>query len=109
LNKTISGARLRVIETIARACKGSEKHDHSSKGEPRAGRWAFLTWKRFLWYSQFTWITNCACLEKFFEMDLMPTHTLQHWRIDLLRFNFTIVHRPEQMICKCNLLSWYNL
>jgi hypothetical protein len=50
LDKTISGARLRVIETIARAFKGSEKHEHSSKGEPRAGRWAVLKWKRFLWY-----------------------------------------------------------
>jgi hypothetical protein len=42
-------------------------------------------------------------------MDLMLTHTLQRWRMDLLRFNFTIVHRPEQMLCECNLLSWYNL
>jgi hypothetical protein len=42
LDKTISGIRLRAIETIARACKGSETHEHSSKGEPRTGRWAIL-------------------------------------------------------------------
>jgi 5-methylcytosine-specific restriction endonuclease McrA len=93
LDKIMSGLRLRLIETIARACKGSEKHEHSSKGKPRAGIWAFLKWKRFLWYSPFTWITDCSCLEPFFEMDIMPTHTLQRWRM-VLRFNFTIVHRP---------------
>jgi hypothetical protein len=37
LDKTISGLRLRAIETIARACKGSKTHEHSSKGEPRTG------------------------------------------------------------------------
>jgi hypothetical protein len=109
LDKIMSGLRLRLIKTIARACKGSEKHEHSSKGEPRAGRWAFLKWKRFLWYSEFTWITDCSCLGQFFDMDIMPTHTLQRWRMDLLRFNFTIVHRPERMLCECDLLSRYNL
>jgi hypothetical protein len=109
LDKIMSGLRLRLIKTIARACKGSEKYEHSSKGEPRAGTWAFLKWKRFLWYSEFTWITDCSCLEQFFDMDIMPTHMLQRWRTDLLRFNFTIVHRPERMLCECDLLSRYNL
>jgi hypothetical protein len=77
LYKLMSGLRLRLIETIVRACKGSEKYEHSSKGKPRAGRWAFLKWKRFLWYSEFTWITDCSCLEQFFDMDIMSTHTLQ--------------------------------
>ena len=41
-------------------------------------------------------------------MDLMPTHQVQRWKIDMMRYDFTAIHRPEYMLCECNLLSRYN-
>jgi hypothetical protein len=42
-------------------------------------------------------------------MELMPTHQVQRWKLDMLQYNFKTVHRPEQMLCECNLLTRYNL
>jgi hypothetical protein len=43
-------------------------------------------------------------------MELMPTHhQVQHWKLDMLRYNFKTVHCPERMLCECNLLTRYNL
>ena len=38
----------------------------------------------------------------------MPTHQCQRWKVDMLRCEFTAFHRPEYMLCECNLLSRYN-
>lgn len=35
-------------------------------------------------------------------------HTIQQWKLELLRFDFTIVHRPTWMLTECNMLSQYN-
>ena len=71
---------------------------------------------RYLWYRPFTWITDCSGLKKFFGLDLdpsvqiqyLPTHQMQRWKMDMLRFDFTCVHRPEKMLYECNMLSQYN-
>jgi hypothetical protein len=42
-------------------------------------------------------------------MELMPTHQVQRWKLYMLRYNFKTVHRPERMLCECNLLTRYNL
>jgi hypothetical protein len=42
-------------------------------------------------------------------MELMPTHQVQRWKLDMLRYNFKTVHRPERMLCECNLLTRYSL
>jgi hypothetical protein len=42
-------------------------------------------------------------------MELMPTYQVQRWKLDMLRYNFKTVHRPERMLCECNLLTRYNL
>jgi hypothetical protein len=42
-------------------------------------------------------------------MELMPTHQVQRWKLDMLRYNFKTVHRPERTLCECNLLTRYNL
>ena len=64
-----------------------------------------LKFKKFLLGKEFTWITFCSGLKKFFETEYEATHTIQRWKLELLRFDFTIVHRPEKMLTKCNMLS----
>jgi hypothetical protein len=107
-DKTISGLRLRPLRFISKVNTASEQHHHSSVGELATGRWAFLKWNKYLWYRPFIWITDCSGIIKFWNFDLMPNHQLQRWKVDMLRFDFTAVHRPENMLCECNLLSRYN-
>ena len=45
---------------------------------------------------------------KFFEEDDLPTHMVQRLRLQLLRYDFTIVHRAARMMADANLLSRYN-
>jgi hypothetical protein len=63
----------------------------------------------YLWNKEFTWITDCSGITKFYDMELMPTHQVQRWKVDMLRYNSKTVHRPERMLCECNLLTQYNL
>ena len=55
-----------------------------------------------------TWITDCSGILKFFEAH-KATHTMQRWKMEMLRFNITIIHRPGKMLAECNLLSRYNM
>jgi hypothetical protein len=107
-DKTLSGLRLCPVAFISRRCKGAEEDYHSFVGEAATGRWAMFKFRRFLWFRQLTWITNCSGLESFFEVDLLPTHHVQRWKMDLLRFDFTICPRPGRMLVECDLLSRYN-
>jgi hypothetical protein len=65
--------------------------------------------KHWLLGREFTWITDCSGILKFFEMGHEATHTMQRWKMEMLRFNFTIVHRPGKMLTECDLLSRYNM
>ena len=56
---------------------------------------------------EFTWISDCSGLTKFFEGTADITHTIQRWRLELLSLNFTIVHRPARMLVECDLMSRY--
>jgi hypothetical protein len=67
-----------------------------------------LKFKRHLLGRKFTWITDCSGLTKFFETDYEATHTIQRWKLDPLRFDFTMVHRPGRMLTDCDMLSRYN-
>ncbi len=67
-----------------------------------------LKFKRFLIGQEFTWITDCSGLTKFFDTEYEATHTMQRWKLELLRFDFTIVHRPARMLTECDMLSRYN-
>jgi hypothetical protein len=107
-DRTIAGLRLRPICLFDRKCNRTEKHFHSSIGEWATGRWAMNKCRPNLWGRQFTWITDCTGISSFMEMDLLPQHQAQRWKLDMLCFDFTIVHRPERMLFECNLLSRYN-
>jgi hypothetical protein len=107
-DKTISGLRLRPIAFISKRNTIAECSHHSSVGELATGRWAFLKWKKYLWFRLFLWYTDCNGIIKFWVMDLMPTHQCQRWKVDMLRYDFDAKHRSEYMLCECNLISRYN-
>ena len=108
-DKTVNGLRLRPIAFISRRCTGRERDYHSHVGETVAGKWAMDRFKHWLLGREFTWITDCSGILKFFEMGHEATHTMQRWKMEMLRFNFTIVHRPGKMLAECDLLSRYNI
>jgi hypothetical protein len=47
-------------------------------------------------------------ITKFWMIDLLPTHQMQRWKMDMLGYDFHVIHQPEMMLCECNLLSRYN-
>lgn len=106
-DKTLSGLRLRPVDFASRTCKGPECNYHSYVGEAACGRWAFQKFRKWLVGREFTWITDCSGLTRFFEGEANITHTTQRWRLELLAYNFTIVHRPARMLVECDLLSRY--
>ena len=105
--KTCDGLRLRPIYFISQK-RDEPSNRHSFVGEVSTGRWAFLKFKKWLMGREFTWITDCSGAKKFFETDYEATHTMQRWKLELLRFDFTIVHRPGKMLTECDMLSRYN-
>ena len=106
---TKSGLRLHPIAFISRRTSDPEKSYHSYVGEACAGLWAIEKFRPYLFGREFTWLTDCSGLRKFFEGDDLPTHMIQRWRMQLLRYDFTIVHRPGRMMFECDLLSRYNM
>ena len=105
--ETMGGLRLRPIVFISQR-RPTPLSRHSFVGEASTGRWAMLKFKRFLVGKEFTWITDCSGLVKIFETDYEATHTIQRWKLELVRFDFTIVHRPGRMLTDCDMLSRYN-
>ena len=110
-DKTVSGLRLRPLQFLLKMNSVAERSHHSSVGEWATAQWAFSKWKKYkyLWFKPFDWMTDCIGITKFRDIDLIPTHQCQRWKMDMLRYNFTAIHRPENMLFVCNLLSWYNL
>jgi hypothetical protein len=53
-------------------------------------------------------ITDGSGQTKFFETDHKVTHTIQCWKLELLRLDFSVVHRPGQMLIGCDMLSRCN-
>ena len=53
-------------------------------------------------------MTDCNGLRQFFEGEDVPTHIHQRMRQRLLRFMFTIVHRPARFMVECDVLTRYN-
>mmetsp|Transcript_357 Transcript_357/g.524 ORF Transcript_357/g.524 Transcript_357/m.524 type:complete len:620 (-) Transcript_357:114-1973(-) len=84
-DKTISKLRLRPIAFISRTCKGKERDYHSYVGEAATGRWAMKKFRQWLVGKEFTWITDCSGLIKFFEGDFDITHTRMRHAITVPR------------------------
>ena len=101
--------RLRPISFISkRVTTQSEKALHSYMGEAGTGVWAMEKFRFYLFGREFTWICDCSGLINFFETNELPTHQAQRWKLFMLRFDFTIVHRPDRMMRDVDMLSRYN-
>ena len=81
---------------------------HSYTGEAATGVWAIEKYKRHIFGREFTWMTDCNGLRQFFDGEDVPTHMHQRMRQRLLRFSFTIVHRPARFMVECDALTRYN-
>jgi hypothetical protein len=77
-------------------------------GEFAAMRWAFFKFIKYLVFRHFYALCDCSGLLQFMESILMPFHQCQRWIMDMLRLDYTALHRPEHMMFECNLLSRYN-
>ena len=109
-DKTLGGLRLRPCHIIARTCKGNETEWHSATGELATGHYAMCNpqLQVYLWLKEFTWLTDCSGNIRDKEAKYPPKHVEARWAMDMMRFDYTIVHRPERMMFECNLLSRYN-
>lgn len=108
-DKTLTGLRLQPVAFIAHRCKGRERDYHSYWGEAACGRWAMKKFHKYLSGAEFTWIADCSGLTGFLTIsEVEPSHIIRRWQFELLRYNFTLVHRPEKMLTECNFLSRYN-
>ena len=105
---TKSGIRLYPLAFISRRTSEPEKSYHSYVGEACTGVWAIEKFRPYLFGREFTWLTDCSGVKKFFDGNDVPTHMIQRWRMQLLRYDFTIVHRPGRMMFECDMLSRYN-
>ncbi len=109
-NKKLSGLRLRPCHIVARTCKGHEREWYSATGELAVGHYAMChsQLQVYLWLKEFTWLTDCSGNIRNKDSRYPPKHVEARWAMEMMQFDYTIVHRPERMMYECNLLSRYN-
>ena len=107
-DKHVHTLRLRPIAFSSRKCSEAKSAMHSYTGEATTGVWAIEKCKRHLFGKDLTWMTDCNGLRQFFEGEDVPTHMHQRMRQRLLRFSFTIAHRPAKFMIECDVLTRYN-
>ena len=101
---TMKGPRLRPIAFGSRSCLDTEKHFHSFVGEIACGRWAIAQNKRFLWGTHFYWMCDCNSIKEILNYN-GSIHMLSRWSMELLGYNFTIIHRPAKMMADVDALN----
>ena len=102
---TISGLCLQPIDFISRRTKGAEKSIHSYVGEAATLWWAVDKLQKYCYRAEFTVLTDCSGLQKFFESEDHVHHAIRRKWVEILQFYFVILHHPARMIFECNLLS----
>jgi hypothetical protein len=107
-DKSTHKLRLRPLAFASRRCSEHEGSLHSYTGEAATGVWAIEKHQRHLFGRELTWMTDCNGLWQFFDGSDVPTHSHQRMRQRLLRFVFTIVHRPAKFMIECDALTRYN-
>jgi hypothetical protein len=101
--------RLQPIAFISkRVTTHSKKALHLFMGEAGTGVWAMDKFRLYLFGQEFTWICDCSGLIIVFDTNELPTHQAQRWELFMLRFDFTMVHRPDWMMRDVDMLSRYN-
>lgn len=105
---TQSGLRLHPIKFISRRTTKDEHSWHSYVGEAGASTYGSEKFRFYLAIKEFSMIGDMFSMRYFFEREDMPSHFLQRWKQTLLRYWFTIVHRPSRMVKEVDVLTRYN-
>ena len=90
---TKSGLRLRPIAFLDRTTTPPEWSFHSYVGEVATGRWAIGKFFKYLYGTEFTWLTDCLGIQFFMDSDTRANHMLQCWKAELSQFAFMVEHR----------------
>ena len=101
---TLKGPRLRPISFGSRSCLASEQHFHSFVGEIACGQWAIAQNKNYLWGSHFYWLCDCNSVKEILNYN-GSIHMLKRWAMELLGYNFAIIHRPSRMMTDVDALT----
>ena len=60
--------------------------------------------RRFLWGCFFYWICDCFAVKEIIKYHRCIS-MVQRWAQELLGYTFSIVHRPNRMMCDVDALS----
>ena len=101
---TLQGPCLRPILFGSRSCLQSEQHFHSFVGEIACGRWAIAQNKNYLWGTHFYWLCDCNSVKEILNYN-GSIHMLNRWAMELLGYNFAILHRPSRMMTDVDALT----
>ena len=78
--KSLEGMRLRPIYSTSRSTVlPLEKSRHSFVLEAAAVRWAIGKFRKYLWRSEFTVLSDCSGMKKIFESEANITHVVHRW------------------------------
>ena len=47
---------------------------------------------------EFNYIEDWSGIIQWLDQEYEATHIIQRWKMELLRFQFTVLHRPETML-----------
>ena len=101
---SIAGPRLKPLAFGSRNCSTAERHFHSFVGEAACGRWAISQNRKYLWGQHFFWLCDCLAVKEIIDYS-GPIDMILRWSQELLGYNFTIVHRPSQMMVDVDALT----
>jgi hypothetical protein len=54
-----------------------QQRNHSYIAEALTGLWAMLKYKKFVFFHEFTWLTDCYGVKQLFKAEKLPTHATQ--------------------------------
>ena len=92
---------------ISHSWDDMESKYHYFTGEVAASRWEMGQNCRFLWVCFFYWLCDCSAVKYMIKYDGCIS-MVQRWAQELLGYTFSIVHRPNRMMCDVDALSrWY--
>ena len=100
--------RLLPIAMISRTCTKAEESYHSFTGEACTGIWAMEKFRPYLWYCEFTWLTDCAALKSFLSGQKQHSHQMNRIVFRMLQYQVRIEHRAARMLTDADFLSRYN-
>ena len=76
-------------------------------GEESTVRCSIIKFIKYLWVSDFNFLSDCSVLQTIFQSVSNVTHVVHRWRAKLLQCQFAIWNLPERMMWECDMLLQY--